>query len=412
MAIQSTYIPNEYLLEKAQNCWQLLTANGFILAAANQTDNYQRVWARDCAVAALAITGGKKNQLYQPLINSLFVLAQNANEYGQIPSNVQIGKNGDVVTVSFGGPVGRTDTSFWWIIAVINLLKVHYNEQLAEIARTQINKIAILSNIWEVNNKHLMFVPASSNWADEYITNGYVLHDQLLRYWAFLVAGNYFNNPSLQTKALKIKQAIQHHFLLEEVEGIPTVFTHVLKKHIYKHPLNQQFTASFSPTDIVNRYDAWSIALILILNLGNSNTNQQLIIALKEVYNYFNKMGIPAFWPLIKPNEPDFDKLNLNHHYRFKNLPGHFHNGGIWPVVNGFICWALANTEHQQFGHELLQNLELRLQNNIEEYPFPEYFDAISGKPNGVSNLAYSVSGYEIALLGLNKSPELFQLLK
>jgi hypothetical protein len=29
-----------------------------------------------------------------------------------------------------------------------------------------------------------LYVPLSGNWADEYITDGYVLYDQLLRVWA------------------------------------------------------------------------------------------------------------------------------------------------------------------------------------------------------------------------------------
>jgi hypothetical protein len=28
---------------------------------------------------------------------------------------------------------------------------------------------------WEFNNKHLLYVSPSGNWADEYITDGYVL---------------------------------------------------------------------------------------------------------------------------------------------------------------------------------------------------------------------------------------------
>jgi hypothetical protein len=28
---------------------------------------------------------------------------------------------------------------------------------------------------WEFNNKHLLYVSLSGNWADEYITDGYVL---------------------------------------------------------------------------------------------------------------------------------------------------------------------------------------------------------------------------------------------
>src|SRR5574343_1072659 len=48
----------------------------------------------------------------------------------------------------------------------------------------EIEKCLTLLESWEFNNRHLVYVPLSGNWADEYITDGYVLYDQLLRIWA------------------------------------------------------------------------------------------------------------------------------------------------------------------------------------------------------------------------------------
>jgi hypothetical protein len=46
----------------------------------------------------------------------------------------------------------------------------------------------------------------SGNWADEYITDGYVLYDQLLRVWA-LKSYNHFGMPNqFQTKLRKSRQ--------------------------------------------------------------------------------------------------------------------------------------------------------------------------------------------------------------
>ena len=55
-------------------------------------------------------------------------------------------------------------------------------------------------------------MPLSGNWADEYITDGYVLYDQLLRVWA-LKSYNYFaKNDSLTTKIEKITAQIEINF--------------------------------------------------------------------------------------------------------------------------------------------------------------------------------------------------------
>jgi hypothetical protein len=44
-----------------------------------------------------------------------------------------------------------------------------------------------------------LYVPLSGNWADEYITDGYVLYDQLLRVWAFVL------QPFLDAKSISNK---------------------------------------------------------------------------------------------------------------------------------------------------------------------------------------------------------------
>ena len=41
-------------------------------------------------------------------------------------------------------------------------------------------KTLFLLGAWEFNNRGLLYVPETGDWADEYIHNGYVLYDQLL----------------------------------------------------------------------------------------------------------------------------------------------------------------------------------------------------------------------------------------
>ena len=45
-----------------------------------------------------------------------------------------------------------------------------------------IEEIERRAQAWEFNNKHLMYSPASSNWADEYPVEGYILLNNVLRY--------------------------------------------------------------------------------------------------------------------------------------------------------------------------------------------------------------------------------------
>ena len=45
----------------------------------------------------------------------------------------------------------------------------------------------------------------------------------------------------------------------------------------------------------------------------------------------------PCFFPFVQAADPDW-------HPRYEqfNLPGHYHNGGVWPFVCGFYIAALV----------------------------------------------------------------------
>lgn len=183
-----------------------------IKASLEDTDNYNRVWARDTAVAALAIIAHQIKPLYKSIKSSILTLQKAASVNGQIPSNVAIGANGQITGASFGGPVGRTDAGFWWVIMTLQLLKQDADEALKSKAYTQAKAVFKLADAWEFNGKNLMYVPMSSNWADEYVTHGYVLYDQILRYWALDLAGSFYNREDWKEKAILIKIAIKNIF--------------------------------------------------------------------------------------------------------------------------------------------------------------------------------------------------------
>ena len=369
-----------------------------IMASSQKKDNYGNIWARDTAVASLSILAYELVELYPVLKNSLLLLQQSALKNGQIPSNIKIDDTGAVTAVSFGGPVGRVDTSFWWIISSVFYMRESGDAELKELVKQQCEKIFELAESWEFNNKDLMYVPMSSNWADEYVTHGYVLYDQVLRYWALDMAGRFFKEHHWTNKAQKVKTAIKKHFLLEG-ELDDSVYTKSQQASLLGFDLRERFIASFSPGDRIERYDMWSIGLLLLLDIPTKSSVFKINEALVSIFNKANRLGMPAFWPLINEHDPLYQSLLLNHSYNFKNKPGHFHNGGIWPVVNGFLIAGLHIADLAETAELLVDALEQRLSDAIDENPFAEYFDAKAGRAGGVDYLCFSASGYLLATL-------------
>jgi len=49
---------------------------------------------------------------------------------------------------------------------------------------------------------------------------------------------------------------------------------------------------------------------------------------------------VPAFDPVVQPDEPAYAVLQNTCAGTFRHQPGRYHNGGLWPMVAGF--WVLA----------------------------------------------------------------------
>lgn len=365
------------------------TSNKYgIFASQENNDNYKRIWARDLAITSLALLQSKEKSMLKAARNGLKLLASATAPNGQIPSNISIDNTGEITGKSFGGPVGRTDCGFWWIIAAINLLKDSPDTEFERLAKTKTKDILNLAETWEFNQKHLMYLPMSSNWADEYILEGYVLFDQLLRVWALELAANYWSNESYQEKANQIKMSIRFHFLLEDVEYKDALFTQSMLQQISSVP----FISAFTPGEFNETRDAWSMSLLLLLNIPGLVKRKWIIEQFEQEFEAQNSNGIPAFWPTITEQDSAFSKLQNNHAYLFKNKPHHFHNGGIWPVVNAFVINALKVRGANALADAILNGNNALLSEHSNNYPFAEYFNSKDFHPGGIKNLCFSAS--------------------
>lgn len=368
-----------------QNALQLLhkvsSPNGFE-ASANDISNYKRVWARDGVICGLAALASQDDKLIQTFQSTIETLANHQHKNGTIPSNVHFSKNG--IEVSYGGLAGRVDAVTWFVIGICQLAFNRQDDTLIKKYQVQIEKAIQLLDYWEFNNNHLMYVPISGNWADEYITEGYVLYDQLLRIWA-LRSYNYFKKTEeVSNKIDAIKDKIELNFT-------PNIRLEKLHPKAYKEAeINQFMPCSFSPSGYKMYFDAFANSLALYLNIGDSSFQTTI---LENALNLKNKLPlklIPAFWPPINPTDWEWNILKNNCKYEFRNNPFEFHNGGSWPMVNGFFGIALLSKSYHKEAEELLNTLNKV--NSISDFGFYENFNSENGKPNGVIFCAWSAA--------------------
>lgn len=372
------------------------TPHGF-LASAEATSNYQRVWARDGVICGLAALASADESLIATFENTLETLATHQHEIGTIPSNVWV-KEHDV-EISYGGLAGRVDAVSWFVIGVCQLAIYKNDPKIVEKYQEHIEKCLQLLNAWEYNNKDLVYVPLSGNWADEYITDGYVLYDQLLRLWALRSYTYFIKNKRHLEKEARIIAQIKANFL-------PDSKAEKFHERAYANVKFEPYLpCSFSPSGYKTQYDAFANALFVLLEIGTEKTNTAICNYAIKVASETALKLTPAFWPPIFEQDTDWNLLKDNCKYEFRNYPYEFHNGGSWPMVNGFVGLALLR-ENTTTASSLLA--QLNAANAKANYSFYENFNTQTQEPNGVAFCAWSAAATVILEQAIQKKFQLF----
>lgn len=355
--------------------------DGF-LASAQNISNYKRVWARDGVICGLAALASGNEELIRIFKKTLETLATHQHKIGTIPSNVSNQNN--EIDVSYGGLAGRVDAVTWFVIGVCQYAYYKKEDSFIDKYKSNIEKCITLLEAWEFNNKHLLYVPLSGNWADEYITDGYVLYDQLLRLWA-LKSYNYFvKSDSISTKIERIKEQIQINFF-------PNSGGEKFHERAYDEvKFKDYLPCSFSPSGYKIQFDAFANALAVMLNIGDEDfQDRQMNFAFNLASE--TKLGmLPAFWPPISEDDEHWNLLKNNCKYEFRNYPNEFHNGGSWSMVNGFFGLALFSKNKMLQTDFILEKINHA--NEVSDFSFYENFNTKTREPNGVPYCAWSAA--------------------
>jgi hypothetical protein len=104
----------------------------------------------------------------------------------------------------------------------------------------------------------------------------------------------------------------------------------------------------------------------------------------------------PNFFPFIKPEDPDW-----RGRYEKFNLPGEYHNGGIWPFIAGFYVAALVAAKKYRLAEAKLLALTgiIRAAKNERlNFGFNEWLKAQDGQPMGQNWQSWSAALYLYAV--------------
>lgn len=359
-----------------------------LLASGHAVDNYARVWARDSMMTGIAGLLHNDQPTTDAMRTSLLTLAKHQGKNGQIPSNVSVDVSGKA-HVSYGSLVGRVDATTWWIVGTCLYLRYTQDENLTKQLYPAVQRAIEILESWEFNQRHLIYTPLGGNWADEYVTQGYTLYDNVLRLWALEMAAEVFQRHDWAEKAEQVRMVLNKNFgnHPNPKPYHPSAFEK-LQNHKPPYPCS-----ALAPNGYDMRWDMAGVSLALLLDVATGNI-EGLQQYLKTTASQLGHWMLPVFAPTIYPDDADWNLLSENYSYRFKNEPNHFHNGGSWPIFLGWLGMGLARQEQ----HDLSLALKNAVANALiaempQPFTFYEYWNPLDQTPGGTAELCFSASG-------------------
>ena len=356
-------------LHAATSLLRALSGPHGIHASQAGTANYRAIFSRDGVMAGVAGLLLGDATITAGLVRTLEGLRDTQGAEGQVASNFEP-RDGQATQVSFGSLAPRIDGATWYLMGVA--LAARRGAINPDDYDVSVRAAVRVLNALEYNGRHLIYVPTGGNWADEYIYDGYILYDQVLRAWALRLLGVTYEEHAWVEKAAKIAHRIDESFWPDLRTGAC-------------HPV-----ASFSP---VIRRDIFDLAACSLLALSDIAPDMSAA-ALDWICAQFLDAGRlpPVFHPVIDETHPDWPALRRYHLHEFRNRPFEYHNGGIWPIWLGWLALALAHTGRDTALQQLRALVNARLA-TLPDYGFEEYFHGATGESLGTPQMAYSATG-------------------
>lgn len=379
-------------------------------ASSIKKSNYKRVWSRDGVIQGLAGIMAEDKEIIKTLKQNLITLKKfQDQETGRIPSNTDPqGKD-----ISYGRLVGKVDASMWYVIGVGQYYKYSKDKKFLKEFFKSVEKTIHYLKCVELNGKGFLYIPNGGDWADEYITHGYILFDQLLYYQALKEYAHMLKRMNHSGK--KTDQKIKNFKEMIEVNYFPSKNKKnkkaVYRKRLYEKILegfDGEFALMYFSSDGFAPYlDSFANSLLLITDIPTKNQKKRVTRILNKRLNSQKMKILPAFWPPITSFHHFWRNLKMNSLFKFENKPYHYHNGGLWPLIQGFFIAGLIKEGKNNQAKEYLKEFADALEKDGNK--FHEYFDGKYYKPGGIESSGFSAAGYIIAYLTVMENKSIFR---
>ncbi len=335
---------------------------------------YPEPYTRDLmfSIFGIAVSGNK--QLLESIRKVLETLAKNQTERGHIPSLVH---NMD--------DRGASDSTPLFLLGVGIFRKVTGE---ADFLHDAVEKSLTWMEYQSPSDRYLVAQQPTSDWRDEQWMTGYGLFVNTLVY-------SYLRILDRPERAVRVRQEMSRFTIT-----VDSNHHHVPEGLVVKHKPYYAFWSYKIYSS--QRFDLLGNSLAILSGIASPSRAEEMISWIEEECDEMQKRGElavdlpPNFFPFIQPTDPDW----LPRYSTFNN-PGEYHNGGLWPFIDGFYVAALVAAQKYTLAEEKLMTLThcIKITNTRNvDFGFNEWIKAQDGKPMGQEWQTWSAALYLYAV--------------
>jgi len=330
---------------------------------------YPEPYTRDLMISALGSLATGNEELQDALRRTLVALSSNQTPHGHIPS---LAHDPD--------DRGASDTTPLFLFGLALYRKAAKQpEFLDQAARKALNWM-----LYQSPDDRVMVSQLPSDWRDEQWVMGYGLFVNTVVYAYLKLYGEHQSAAQLCGLMNRLEvcgEAKNPH----EHEGLVVPSKPYYALYSYK-VLNS------------DRFDLLGNSLAILTGIASPKRARDLVAWIEEECEAMRHRGElavglpPCLFPFILPHHADWHPR-----YELYNLPGEYHNGGVWPFICGFYvaaCVAAGQMDLAERKLLALTELVKPWHEDEAEWGFNEWIRAQTGKPSGRDWQTWSAAMY------------------
>ncbi|MGA2080791.1 MAG: glycoside hydrolase 100 family protein [Holophaga sp.] len=343
---------------------------------------YPEPYTRDLLISALGILASGDQALCAALRTVMARLAGNQSERGSIPSLVHAPEDR-----------GASDTTPLFLLIVGILRRLAGEPGYLETATLK----ALRWMEYQSSDDRVMVTQQpTSDWRDEHWVLGHGLFVNALVYAYLKQLGHGTRAAELQAAVNGPDDRVDLHHPVEglSIRGRPTyaMWSYKVLRDERCDLLGNSLAVltGLAPRSRARKMVAWIEA-----ECEAMRRRHELAVALP-----------PCFFPCVLPTDSDWRPR-----YALYNLPGDYHNGGVWPFVCGFYVAALVAAGYPRLAEAKLVALAEIVRPAREAkvaFGFNEWLKAQNGTPSGQDWQTWSASMFLYAAACVEQQRPLF----